>query len=102
MHTHTHIQERDEARAARDFDQADALRDTLQQECGVALDDRLRQYWVQMTHTPTHPHTPAHPHTRARARIICYNIIHESVYTSLGTNSQKQKAPKIWSWYIAN
>jgi len=42
----TFIEQRDAARAVRDFEEADRLRDELQSELNVALDDRLRQYWV--------------------------------------------------------
>jgi hypothetical protein len=40
------VKARDEARALRDFATADQVRDSLQMEHGVAVDDRLRQWWV--------------------------------------------------------
>jgi len=40
------IQQRDDARDERNFEEADAVRDTLQNELGVAVDDQSRQWWV--------------------------------------------------------
>jgi cysteinyl-tRNA synthetase len=40
------IEQREEARKNRDFGTADTLRDVLQQDFGVAVDDDTREWWV--------------------------------------------------------
>ena len=40
------IEQREEARKNRDYGTADTLRDVLQQDFGVAVDDDTREWWV--------------------------------------------------------
>lgn len=52
------IEQREEARKSRDYATADTLRDVLQHDYGVAVDDDTREWWVGQRKVSAFVHPP--------------------------------------------
>ena len=101
------IEQREEARKSRDFSTADTLRDALQIDYGVAVDDETREWWVGQRQVgpcppardlqpPTHPiPLPLPPSTfpQLPAPLLAYHAIKAPLGADLEPRIHVARAP---------